>query len=106
MTNVAEIEGVGESYAERLAEAGMVSVETLLSGGATPGARKTIAENTGISEHLILKWVNHADLFRINGVAGQYAELLEASGVDTVVELGHRNAEHLTADRRSEVSAA
>ena len=33
---------------------------------------------------------NHADLFRINGIAGQFAELLEAAGVDTVKELRHR----------------
>lgn len=50
---------------------------------------------SGISEHLILKWVNHADLFRIHGVAAEYAELLEASGVDTVPELAQRNAAHL-----------
>ncbi len=37
-----------------------------------------------------------ADLFRINGVATQYAELLEAAGVDTVKELRNRNAENLT----------
>ena len=46
-----------------------------------------MAEATEIDEKLILKWVNHADLFRIKGVAGQFAELLEASGVDTVKEL-------------------
>jgi len=49
-----------------------------------------LAEETGISEKLILKWTNHADLFRINGIAGQFAELLEAAGVDTVKELRHR----------------
>ena len=38
-----------------------------------------------------------ADLFRINGVASQYAELLENAGVDTVKELKHRNAENLAA---------
>lgn len=40
---------------------------------------------------------NHADLFRIPGIAGQFAELLEASGVDTVKELRHRNPASLTA---------
>ena len=49
-----------------------------------------IAEETGISAKLILKWTNHADLFRINGIAGQFAELLEAAGVDTVKEFRHR----------------
>jgi len=36
-----------------------------------------------------------ADLFRIKGVAEEYADLLEAAGVDTVVELAQRNPEHL-----------
>ena len=44
---------------------------------------------------LILKWTNHADLFRIKGVAGQFAELLEAAGVDTVKEFRHRVAANL-----------
>ena len=44
-----------------------------------------------------MKWVNHSDLFRINGVAGQFAELLEAAGVDTVKELRHRVAANLKA---------
>lgn len=43
----------------------------------------------------MLKWVNHADLFRIKGVSGQFAELLEASGVDTGKELRHRVATNL-----------
>ena len=50
----------------------------------------SVAEKTGISEKLILKWTNHSDLFRINGIAGQFAELLEAAGVDTVKEFRHR----------------
>ena len=95
MTNLVDIEGVAETYAAKLHDAGVGSVEALLSEGATPAGRKQIAEASGIGDERILKWVNHADLFRINGVAGEYAELLEAAGVDTVVELGHRNAENL-----------
>ena len=49
----------------------------------------------GISEKLILRWTNHADLFRINGVGPQFAELLEKAGVDTVKEFRHRVAENL-----------
>ena len=44
---------------------------------------------------LILRWVNMCELFRVRGVATQYAELLEAAGVDTVKELRNRNSEHL-----------
>jgi predicted flap endonuclease-1-like 5' DNA nuclease len=91
VTDVEDIEGVGPAYAEKLEAAEVKTVEALLSAGATPAGRSTVAEKAGISEHLILKWVNHADLFRIKGVAGEYAELLEASGVDTVKELAQRN---------------
>ncbi len=95
MASIDEIEGVGPAYADKLGAAGVKTVEALLQTGATPAGRAGLAEQTGISEHLILKWVNHADLFRITGVAGEYAELLEAAGVDTVPELAQRNAANL-----------
>lgn len=95
--NIIDIEGVGDSYAEKLKAAGITTVDGLLEAGATAKRRQSIAETTGISEKLILRWVNHADLFRINGVGPQFAELLEASGVDTVKEMRHRNAENLAA---------
>lgn len=92
---IIDIEGVGDSYAEKMIAAGIETVDSLLKKGATSKGRKEIAEETGISEKLILKWVNHADLFRISGVGPQFAELLEASGVDTIKEFRHRNAENL-----------
>ena len=92
---IAEIEGIGDSYAAKLQEAGIYTTEELLKECATPGGRRKVAEQTGISPKLILKWANHADLFRIKGVAGQFAELLEASGVDTVKEFRHRVAANL-----------
>ena len=92
-----EIEGIGPAYAEKLIAAGIKTTEDLLTAGAKPSGRKKLEETTGISGKLILKWVNHADLFRINGVAGQFAELLEASGVDTVKEFRHRVPANLKA---------
>lgn len=95
MTAIIDIEGIGETYAAKLKEAGISSVEALLTAGNTPKGRDALAAQTGIAGKLILKWVNHADLFRIHGVAGQFAELLEAAGVDTVAELARRNAQNL-----------
>ena len=92
---IIDIEGVGEVYAEKLTAAGIKKVEDLLEKCAAPKGRKELAEETGISEKLILRWTNHADLFRINGVGPQFAELLEAAGVDTVKEFRHRVAENL-----------
>lgn len=95
MAKLSTIEGIGKKYEETLRAHGIKSVEKLLQTCSTKKGRTELAEATGISEKLILTWTNHADLFRIKGVAGQYAELLEAAGVDTVVELATRNAENL-----------
>jgi predicted flap endonuclease-1-like 5' DNA nuclease len=94
---IEEIEGVGPAYAVRLAEAGVATVELLLEQGGPAKGRAALAEKTGISEKLVLRWVNHADLIRIKGVGPQFAELLEAAGVDTVKELRNRNAANLAA---------
>lgn len=103
-SGISYVEGIGEVYGGKLNEVGGDSVEILLERGATPKGRKALAEGTGIGEHLILKWVNHIDLYRIKGVGQEYAELLEASGVDTVVELAQRNPANL-ANRMLEVNA-
>lgn len=95
MAKLTEIEGVGEVYAQRLQETGIRTTQALLEKGGSPQGRQEIAEKTGISETLILEWVNHVDLFRIKGVGEEYADLLEAAGVDTVPELAQRNPENL-----------
>jgi predicted flap endonuclease-1-like 5' DNA nuclease len=92
---VIEIEGIGPNYAEKLNGLGIETTGDLLERGRTKKGREQIAAQTGIPESLVLTWVNHADLFRIRGVAAQFAELLEAAGVDTVKEFATRNAENL-----------
>jgi predicted flap endonuclease-1-like 5' DNA nuclease len=95
MANLKQIEGIGEAYAAKLFEIGLVTTEALLNKGATPEGRRVIEEQTGIDHEKILDWVNRADLFRIKGVAEEYSDLLEASGVDTVPELAQRNPVNL-----------
>jgi predicted flap endonuclease-1-like 5' DNA nuclease len=92
-----DIEGISTTYAEKLQGAGVASIEKLLELGASPSGREQIAERSGIRASLILEWVNHADLYRINGVGSEFADLLEAAGVDTIPELAQRNAENLHA---------
>ena len=98
--NIEAIEGIGPKYAELLKGAGIINTAQLLNQGSAPNGRRQLAERLDITEKLILKWVNHSDLFRIKGVAGQYAELLEAAGVDTVKELRNRNAANLAVTMR------
>lgn len=95
MASIIDVEGIGETYAKKLKEAGVDTTDEMLEKGGTTKGRKALAEATGISEKLILEWVNHVDLYRIKGVGSEYADLLEEAGVDTVVELGNRNPANL-----------
>ena len=92
---IIDIEGIGNVNAKKLVEAGINTVDDLLQKAKTPAGRKALEETTEISGKSILKWTNHADLMRINGVGPQFSELLEAAGVDTVKELKHRVADNL-----------
>ena len=94
---IIDIEGIGENFASKLMAENIDSVEQLLVSCAAPAGRKELADKTGISEKLILRWTNHADLFRVDGIGPQFAELLEAAGVDTVKELRHRVPANLAA---------
>lgn len=95
MTALTTIEGIGPAYEEKLKSAGIDSCEELLEKGATAKGRAEIVEASGMDKGRILKFVNHADLCRVKGVGGEYSELLEAAGVDTVPELAQRNADNL-----------
>lgn len=92
---IIDIEGVGDVYAKKLTEAGINKVSELLERCASPKGRKELAKATDIPEKMILRWTNHADLFRVKGIGPQFSELLEAAGVDTVKELRNRKAENL-----------
>jgi predicted flap endonuclease-1-like 5' DNA nuclease len=94
---IEEIEGIGSATGEKLRSAGVKDTDSLLEKGCTKGGRKALAEASGLSESQILKFVNMADLFRIKGVGGEFAELLKCAGVDTVKELATRNADNLAA---------
>jgi predicted flap endonuclease-1-like 5' DNA nuclease len=105
MAKIAQIEGIGPTYAQKLIDAGIKTTDELLDAGATPQGREQLAAKTNISETRILEWINLADLFRIKGVGEEYSDLLEEAGVDTVAELARRNPENLLA-KILEVNAA
>jgi predicted flap endonuclease-1-like 5' DNA nuclease len=101
---ISEIEGIGPARASTLAEAGITTTDHLLEHCADAKGRAAVAEKTQFSAAQLLKWANMADLMRISGVAGEYAELLEAAGVDTVKELRTRRPDNLAA-KMAEVNA-
>ncbi|MBT8365583.1 MAG: DUF4332 domain-containing protein [Deltaproteobacteria bacterium] len=102
---IEEIEGIGPAYGEKLRRAGINSVDQLLNKGCDRIGRDELSDTTGLDASLILTWVNMADLFRVKGIGGEYAELLKKSGVDTVKELRNRNPDNLLA-KMTEVNSA
>ncbi len=100
-----EIEGIGATYAGKLQAAGIRNTSDFLTHCCDRSGRTHIATQTGVSEKLLLKWANLADLMRVTGIGKQFAELLEAAGVDTIKELRNRNAANL-ASTMAEVNAA
>ena len=89
------VEGIGETYAAKLRDAGITTTEDLLLRARSRSGRGMLAAASGIPERMILQWVNHCDLMRIDGVGPEYADLLEAAGVDSCLELAGRNAANL-----------
>jgi uncharacterized membrane protein len=102
---IAEVEGIGPTYAEKLRAAGIHTTDELLTAGAKPSGRAKLSGTTGISDKLILEWVNTVDLMRIPGVGSEYSDLLEAAGVDSPAELANRNAANLETTVKEVVAA-
>jgi len=95
MTRIIDIEGIGPHYAKKLIGEGIRTTDGLLKSSASKKGREELAARTGISEKLILEWVNLADLMRIKGIGSEYSDLLEEAGVDSVKELRLRRPENL-----------
>jgi len=93
---IEDVEGIGPVTGEKLRGAGVKDTDGLLENTRTPKQRKDLAEKAGLTDKQVLKFANMVDLYRISGVGSEYAELLEAAGVDTVPELARRNAANLT----------
>lgn len=92
---ITNIVGVAGEVAAALKSAGIRSTGRLLAEARTVKMRKTLSGKTGVAERQILCWANVADRMRVRGVSKEYAELLQAAGVDTVRELKYRNPANL-----------
>ena len=92
---ISGIAGIDTDAAAKLRRLRIRTTDGLLHAAKNPKGRKNLAEKTGLNEKNILCWANMADRMRIKGVGGEYAELLQAAGVDTVKELKYRNPSKL-----------
>lgn len=90
--NITDIEGIGPKYGEALTQAGIATVEQLLEQCASAEAREKCAETTGLNVKSLERWVKMSDFFRLTGVAGNEAELLEVSGYSNMADLASATA--------------
>ena len=102
---IEEIEGIGVALGKKFRDVGITTTDALFKACVTKKQRKELAEKAGVEEAKVLKFANHVDLFRVKGIGSEYADLLEAAGVDTVKELATRNAENLV-KKMTEVNEA
>ncbi len=91
-TEITSVEGIGPKYAEELGKVGITTVEQLLETCSTAESRAKCSESTGLSEKSIERWVKMSDFFRLSGVEGNEAELLEVSGFNDMGELANAEA--------------
>jgi len=94
-TDVETIEGIGKGYGKRLKEGGIHSVEDLLQVAATDAGVGRICTLTDEEPGVVHNWAIMADLMRIKGLGGQWAELLWRAGVTSVQDLAGRDASAL-----------
>jgi small subunit ribosomal protein S2 len=90
--NITDIEGIGPKYGEALIKVGIPTVDQLLEKCSSADAREKIAESTGLNLKSLERWVKMSDFFRITGVEGNEAELLEVSGYNNLADLAAANA--------------
>jgi Domain of unknown function (DUF4332) len=92
---ITDIEGIEGEKAAILKSVRIRTTERLLEAARTVKGRKALAEKTGLDEKQLLCWANGADRMRIPGISKEYAELLQAAGVNTVKELRYRSPANL-----------
>ena len=92
-----EIKGITRELAAKLKAKSIDNAAELLDAGKTPAGRRELATACAVDGKVVLEWVNRADLARVKGVGGVYADLLEEAGVDTIKELAQRVPANLCA---------
>ncbi len=90
--DIEEVEGIGKSYGKKLRDIGISTTEQLINQCCNLDGCITVAEQIGIEDFVVHKWASMSDLMRINGIEGQFSELMVYAGIDSVQDLGQQNA--------------
>lgn len=90
-----EIKGILPDQVTKLKKEGIDSTIKLLEKGYKPELRKSLAARTGVSEMIISRMVNQADLMRIDGVDPHYANLLDNLGISSITTMSRKTVKDI-----------
>ena len=90
------IEGIGNVYGEKLRIFNISTTTDLLNKATSPAGVHDIANKLNQKSWIVRSWVSMSDLLRVDGIDGQYAELLEFSGIHSVQSLAKQKAKPLS----------
>jgi len=74
----------------KLKDQGIYNCDQLLQATRTSAGRQELAKHVDVDAEVILELAKRADLARVRGIGGVFADLLEYIGVETVGELATR----------------
>lgn len=89
-TPIEAIEGIGRGFGSKLRVDGIDTTEKLLETCATDDGVARVCTCVDLDENTVRNWATMADLMRIDGVGGQWAELMWRSGVSNVQDLAEQ----------------
>ena len=90
------IPDITKDAANSLEQIEILNLGKLLDIGKDISGREFIAKQTGFKTQSVLKWVNQADLLRLNNIDNAHTQLLTAAGIDSIRTLRCQNTNELT----------
>ncbi len=99
-TPIESIEGIGQGFGKRLKADGISTTEALLQLCTSDAGIERVCKCVDLDENTVRNWGTMADLMRIKGLGGQWAELMWRAGVSSVQDLAQREIEPLRARMR------
>ena len=99
-TPIESIEGIGQGFGKRLKADGIATTEALLELCTSDAGIARVCQCVDLDENTVRNWRTMADLMRIKGLGGQWAELMWRAGVSSVQDLAQREIEPLRARMR------
>ena len=95
MNSIDSINGMTHTEATKLRRARVRTTVTFLQIASTRSGRALLTKETGITSPKLLHWAKRAELMKIKNLGRDYADLLEAVGVESLADLKRRNPQSL-----------